>query len=451
MERLALNNLLEWKDDKYRKPLLLWGARQTGKTYLLKDIFAQRYYKDNHIYIDCRTDYEFVDYCESHTNANNVLRYLSYRHNIEINENTLLIFDEAQECLPIITLMKYFCQDYREVPVIVTGSMVRIKIKRENNKRGQQSKGFLFPTGKINELTLFPMSFEEFLINTNEKLYNYIKDCYKSKIALEKEYHNMALDYLYNFLFVGGMPEAVQRYIETQDLLQTQKVIKELYNNYLNDMELYQASAESIVRSRKIYENLYNQLNKKSKNFKASLIEDKKRNRDLRSPIDWLTLAYVVYKSSVTKDKVSVPISEWDESLFRLYMADTGLFVYQSGIKAVDFITDDGRKNLPGILFENYIADEIIAKGLKLFYWKGKNDAEFEFIFNDGEYIIPVDVKKGRGTLNSLEKFKNHNKFKYAIKISSNNYGYDKQKQIYTIPLYAAFLVLNDLTILENH
>ena len=440
MERKKLEDLEKWLNKKNRKPLLLWGARQVGKTYLLKNIFAEQFFKGRYIYIDCRTEYQFTEYCETHVNARDVLNYISLLFEKKIDENTLIIFDEAQECLPLITLMKYFCQDFREIPIIVTGSMVRIKIKRET-----KNKGFLFPTGKINELTLYPLTFEEFLFNTNPMLLETIKEAYFKREPLEISIHELAMNSLYKYLFLGGMPEVVQTYIDTGDLFECREVLKELYNNYLMDMELYQVSRESIIRSIRIFNTIYAQLNKDSKNFKSGAIEKGKRTRDMESPLDWLTLAYVVHKSYQLKEYVTVPLIENDDSLFRLYLADTGMFAYQSGIAATTYIDGSAKNTLSGIIYENYVANEMFAKEMKLFYWTGKGSAEFEFLIESGGTLIPVDVKKGRGVLNSLEKYRNHNACKLAIKFSANQYGYDGKNQILTIPLYQVFLALESL------
>ena len=268
MYRKYLDNLENWLNKENRKPLMVWGARQVGKTYLIKHLFAEKYFKRKHIYIDCRTDYRFTEYCTSHLNASDIISYLSLEHNKKIDSSTLLIFDEAQECLPIITLMKYFCQEYRDIPVIVTGSMVRIKIQRSIRKRGSGANAeFLFPVGNINQLTVYPMTFDEYLLNKNQVLYDTIVSAYQKKTALEKEVHTLALDAFYEYLMIGGMPEAVDTYLKTKSRFEAQSVLKDLYDNYLADMELYQASPEAVVRAKKIFENIYVQLNKESKNF----------------------------------------------------------------------------------------------------------------------------------------------------------------------------------------
>ncbi|MGM9858365.1 MAG: ATP-binding protein [Bacilli bacterium] len=437
MYRKYINDLIDWLHNDRRKPLMVWGARQVGKTYLMKTLFAEKYFKNKYIYIDCRVEHDFVNYCMNHINPKEIINYLSLSYDMVIGKDTLLIFDEAQECLPIITLMKYFNQDYKEIPIIVSGSMVRIKIQRENKKRGtKHDSGFLFPVGNINQLTIYPMNFEEFLINRNKSLYDEISTSFKEGKQCTDLVHQKALEVFYEYMLVGGMPEAVNEFISTGDYQKARQILKDLYDNYLSDMDLYQASSESIVRSKKIYENIFSQLNKESKNFKSTIIGSNLKNRDLRNPIDWLELAYIINKSSLVKEKISLPLISSEESLFRLYLSDIGMFSYQSKVNPITFIDKNSRNTLSGIFIENYVASELIFSNYKLFYWRGKNDAEFEFIIEYNSKIIPIDAKKSRGSLKSLEKFKNHNELYLAIKISENKLGYNDSNKILTIPLY---------------
>lgn len=342
--------------------------------------------------------------------------------------------------------MKYFCQDYREIPVIVTGSMVRIKIQRENRKRGKGSKDkFLFPVGKINQLTIYPMNFEEFLINRNKVLYDNLLESFDKGQKCEELIHNKAIEAFFEYMLVGGMPEAVDVFLETGSYQESRETLKELYDNYLADMDLYQASPESIVRSKKIFENIFTQLNKESKNFKSTFIEDGSKNREMRSPIDWLSLAYIVNKASLIKGKVTIPLIDSDESLYRLYLADIGMFSYQSKINPTTFIDKESRNTLSGIFFENYFATELVNADYKLFYWKGKGSSEFEFVIEYDSNIIPIDVKKTKGSLDSLEKYKNHNKLFLAIKITENRFGYDEKNKVLTIPFYYVPFLINTL------
>lgn len=446
MERTALQKLADWDSNKRKKPLIVWGARQVGKTYLIQELFAKKYYPNRYIYIDCKKEDEIRDFCSGTANAEKIIEYISLRKGQQINEQTLLIFDEVQECPNILSSLKYFCQDYREVPVIVTGSMVRIKLQRETHKRGAKDNDkFLFPVGKINQMTVYPMTFDEFLMNSNQMLFDAVRNAYESRQPLERQIHELAMEHVYKYLLMGGMPEAVEAYIDGGSLLESREILKALYDNYLADMELYQASQESVLRSRALFQNIYRELNRESKNFSPGLIEEKSKTRDYATSIQWLTMAHVVNQSFQLKEHVTMPLMPDSDSSFRLFLSDIGMFSYQSGINAASFVSSERENTLSGIFFENFVANELIAKEHKLFYWRGKSSAELEFIVESDNRLYPIDVKKGRGTLNSLEKFSNHNKFEYAIKVSKNNYGYDREQKLLTIPLYFIPFVAKDL------
>ncbi len=447
MERIALQQLVDWNNDERKKPLIIWGARQVGKTYLAEELFAKKYYKDSYIYIDCKKEDEIREFCSETANAEKIIEYISLRKGRQIDEKTLLIFDEIQECPKIISSLKYFCQDFREIPVIATGSMVRIKIQRETHKRGSgKSDKFLFPVGKINQLTIYPMTFDEFLINKNKILYDAIKKAYEEKKPLAPQIHELAMEEIYKYLLVGGMPEAVEAYIDDDNLLEAREILKVLYDNYLSDMELYQASQEAVLRSRTLFQNIYRELNRESKNFSPGLIDEKSKTRDYATSIQWLTMAHIINQSFQLKEHITMPLMPDSGSNFRLFLADIGMFSYQSGINAASFVSNERNNTLSGIFFENFVASELIAKGHKLFYWRGKTSAEVEFIIESNNKLYPLDVKKGKGTLNSLEKFSNHNRFEYAIKVSKNNYGYNREQKLLTVPFYFISFIAKDLS-----
>ena len=447
MERTALQKLADWDSNKRKKPLIVWGARQVGKTYLILELFAKKYYPNRYIYVDCKKEDEIRDFCSGTANAEKIIEYISLRKGQQLNEQTLLIFDEVQECPNILSSLKYFCQDYREIPVIATGSMVRIKLQRETHKRGARDNDkFLFPVGKINQMTVYPMTFDEFLMNSNQMLFDAVRNAYERRQPLERQIHELAMEHVYKYLLVGGMPEAVEAYIDGGSLLESREILKVLYDNYLADMELYQASQESVLRSRALFQNIYRELNRESKNFSPGLIEEKSKTRDYATSIQWLTMAHVVNQSFQLKEHVTMPLMPDSDSSFRLFLGDIGMFSYQSGINAASFVSSERENTLSGIFFENFVANELIAKEHKLFYWRGKSSAELEFIVESDNRLYPIDVKKGRGTLNSLEKFSNHNKFEYAIKVSKNNYGYDREQKLLTIPLYFIPFVAKDLS-----
>lgn len=444
MLRNGTNLLTKWNARKNRKPLIVWGARQVGKTYLVKDIFAEEYYSNSYIYIDFKIEDEIRDFCDLTANAEKIIEYICLYKGKDITKNTLLIFDEIQECPNIISSLKYFCQDFREIPIIATGSMVRIRLQRELTRNGSTQK-FMFPVGKIEQLTIYPLSFDEFLLNSNEKLFNVTKKAYESRTPLSSSIHELVLNEFYKYLLIGGMPEAVNTYFESNSFLESRRVLKDLYDNYLSDMELYQASRESCLRSKNLFSNIYGQLNKESKNFSPGFIEEKTKTRDYFHPIQWLTLAHIVNQSFQLKQHVTMPLIPDGEGKFRLFLGDIGMFSYQSGINASSFVAPNKENTLSGIFYENYVANELVAKGIGLYYWRGKNDAELEFIIESDNKLYPLDVKKGKGVLNSLDKFSNQNSFEMAIKVSKNNYGYDHEKKLVTIPFYFMPFLAEDL------
>lgn len=450
MERKYLKDLIEWNNDVDRKPLLVLGARQVGKTYLIKDIFANTYYKNSFLRIDCSNDSDFVDYVFKNDNLNKVLDYIQVHYDFILDEKHLLIIDEAQECLPIIKMMKHFCEERRDIPLIVSGSLVRTRINRYAHKRGGfADKSFLFPVGKINQLMIYPMTFDEFLYNYKKNTYDFLKKGYMQRKVFNNEIHNDLINLFNEYLFVGGMPEAVDTFIKYKDdkVLAFQKAfksLKDIYSNYLNDMDLYQASSESILRSRLIFRNIYTQLNKENKNFKCTLIGENLKNRDLISPIEWLITGNVVNKAFLVKERVASPLIESEESLYRLYLSDMGLFTYQSGVNAKNFVINKDNV-LSEIYYENYVSTELVARDFGLFYWKGKHNCELEFMIDINGTIVPIDAKKKGGSLNSIDEFRMHNKKNLAIKVSSNNYGYDEKNKILTIPYYYFAFYLNEL------
>ena len=439
MKRLALDELLKWYKSNKRKPLVIWGARQVGKTYLIKTLFGDQYL-DDYVYIDLKRDEESCAYFKETVDPTKYLTYIEAKFNKKISNECPLIIDEVQTCSNVLTALKYFNQDYSDLPIIVTGSLVRTALQFGDNK------DVLYPVGKIHSVNLYPLGFEEYLLNTNEKLLDIIKEAYKTKKALDDGLHQVALNALYDYLSVGGMPEVLNTFLETKSYIETEEVVNDIYDNYLADMASYVKSVEQILKNRAVYENVFSQLNKKNKNFKVSQVEKGKSNRDYSNAYEWLSLAKIIHKSSNKMGKVTLPLTSDDSGLFRLYLMDESLFVHQSNIKRTDFIVRDKRNDMAGIFYENYVANELVAKDIPLYYWTGKNENEVEFIAESNGKVVPIEVKKGKGKMNSLCAFRNHNPKSLAIKISSNNYGYDKDQQLLTLPLYMTFLLADDIS-----
>lgn len=442
MKRTKIEGLAAWLTKKRRKPLIVWGARQIGKTYLIKDLFAKQYFKDS-IYIDVKKDDEARAFFSMTSDAAKYIAYIETRFGKKLTPETLLIFDEVQQCHQVLSALKYFCQDFPEIPVIATGSLVRLSLKHSESENSDDE--FLFPVGKVNSLFLYPVSFEEYLLNTNQILLQTIREHYKSKTPLEPFQHELAMNALHEYLTIGGMPEALDIFIQEKSYVDATETLKEVYANYLSDMDTYNVSNETILKTRNVYLNIFRQLNKENKNFKITQIESGKSNRDYFNAYQWLELAQVVYKSRNLTGKITLPLQEEKEGLFRLYLADVGLFAFQSQVSQADFFVKDRRNTLSGVFYENYVACELRSHELPLFYWTGKSTHEFEFITASGGKLYPIDVKKSKGGLNSLKEFRDYNGNCTAIKISGNNFGYSEENDILTIPHYAAFLLAEEL------
>ncbi len=292
---------------------------------------------------------------------------------------------------------------------------------------------------------MFPMGFEEYLLNANERMLSRIKKAYSQRTPLEKYEHELCLDLLHEFLCVGGLPEVVNAFLKNRSYAEAKEILNELYENYIDDMSLYNISDETILKTRNIYKNIFAQLTKENKNFKIASIERGKSNRDYFGAYEWLDLSHVIYRSKHKDGRVTSPLLEEEGGLFRLYLADCGLFATESNIPQSDFLLKNGQNELSDVFYESYVADELYSKGIPLYYWTGKQQHEFEFIVDIRGNICPIDVKKKKGTLNSLKDFREHNKRTTTIKISSNQFGYDKENDILTVPVYMTFLLANDI------
>ena len=447
MERKYLNALVNWMNDPKRKPMMIWGARQVGKSYLVEELFAKKYFNNKYLKIDLSDEDDFVEFAENNSNLEKVLDYIEFHYHFVPDKDHLLFFDEAQECPSIVKMMKHFCEKRRDIPVIVSGSLVRLRIHRDSKKT---NKKFLFPVGKINQLYVYPMTFDEFLLNYDINKYNYVKRHFESKEPIDEIVHKELMDDFRTYMFVGGMPEAVDVFLtykegKTKSYKKVTKKIQEIYDDYLNDMGLYQTSTESIIRSRLIYSDIYKQLNKDNENYKITHTIPAAKNRDMVNPYFWLITAKVVLQSFCLKEKITLPLIREEDSIFRLYLSDVGMFTYQSGLNYELFLADK-ENSLSGIYYENYVATELAARRLPLFFWKGKRDSEFEFIIDFNNHAVPIDVKRGKKKLNSLDEYRNHNKKELAIKVSSNHYGFDEHKNLLTLPLYYFSFFLNELS-----
>ena len=442
MEREIIHKLLDWYKNPNRKPLVIWGARQIGKTYLVKELFLKENFK-KYVYIDLKKDSDALSFFSTTCDPDLYLSFIEAKYNVKISKDVPLVIDEAELCNNVLSSLKYFCDEHRDLPVIVTGSLVRLSILHQSPK----DNTFLFPVGKIDSINMHPMTFKEYLLNSNKVILKKIEESWINKTPLLDYEHEFAMNLLFEYLSIGGLPEVVDTFLNKgRSYVDTLAIRKNIYDNYLSDMDTYNVSNESILKTRNVYKNIFKQLNKENKNFKITEIENGRSNRDYFSAYQWLESANIVLRSSKKQDRITLPlIDETENSLFRYYLSDVGLFVHQSNINAASFLVKDTRNTLSGIFFENYVACELAAKDIPLFYWCGKKYHEFEFVVSNNNQIIPIDVKKGNSKMNSLDAFRQHNKKDLAIKIANAHLGYDKVQKILTVPLYQVFMLVDDL------
>lgn len=435
MYRKIYEYLINWKkNDIKRKPLLVTGARQTGKTFIINE-FGKEFY-DNVLEVNFEKEPKIVKFFEESLDPKLIIKKLENYYNKRIlPKNTLIFFDEIQACERAITSLKYFNEEANDYHIICAGSLLGVVLNR---------KQFSYPVGKVQEIKMYPMDFEEYLIALNENiLLETIKKCYKENVPLDNLLHDKCLSLYRNYLAIGGMPEAVNEYVETNSIISTVEIIETIYSNYLNDMSKYTSSNE-VIKNRACYESIVKQLNKENKNFKYSEVQKGKNSQYYGESLNWLISAGVALKSKlVTIPKIPLSFHE-DEFLFRIYLSDTGLFRYKAGINISDLTDPSYKDDLIGILTENYVACELTSKGIPLRYWKGKRESEIEFIVEYNRNVVPMEVKTGIRTNSvSLKIYRDNYKTDTCILISQKNFGYNNG--IKSIPLYAVFCLADDL------
>lgn len=407
MRRLAYDRLIEWKNDPGRKPLLVKGVRQCGKTYLIKE-FGRLNYK-NVVYLNFEKDPQLSAHFKDDLDPFRILRDIGIYLKISIRpEDTLLIFDEIQYCKPAITSLKYFNENVPEYHIICAGSLLGIK----------PEKAYSFPVGNVNYLDMHPMNFREFLLaNGEEPLCGYL--CSKSKEMNEAFVSKMEEYYRY-FQIVGGMPEAVAEWISSHDIISVEKIQKEILRTYVDDFSKH---AEGEVNElMMIWRSIPKQLSKENNKFMFSHVKEGKRAKDLEHSLEWLISAGIVHKvNKITAP--SVPLSAFsDETNFKIYFVDIGLLraLSETPVRFI-FEGTDEYKFFKGAMAENYVLNELVASEKTPFFWKSNSDAEVDFVCMFGSSAIPLEVKSDNNMRSqSLSRYTSDYNPKKAVKISMN-------------------------------
>ena len=429
MRRKIFNELVSWKSKSERMPLIVNGARQVGKTYTLQE-FGEREF-DNYIIVNLEINKTFAEKFEETLDPAAIIRYIESVHSQRIIPGkTLVILDEIQACERALTSLKYFCEQAPEYHIIAAGSLFGVALNRQK---------YSFPVGKVDEMTLFPMDFEEFLWALGrENFAELIREHFKTNEQLDV--HSMAIDFYNQYLIVGGMPAAVMEFIKTNSFVAVADIQNRILNEYIADMAKYSDPATSI-KIRACYESIPAQLAKENHKFQFSVVQKGGSATIFGESIEWLKYAGIVLKCQKTTQG-TMPIKVYiDLSDFKLYMSDVGMLTMQSGI-VTQAILSPLEIEIPfmGAIAENYVAQAFSANLIPLLYWKNDNTAELDFVIQKGLDIIPVEVKAGKRIRSkSMNLFMTKYKCSYGIRISKKNFGFENR--IKSVPLYAVFCI----------
>jgi predicted AAA+ superfamily ATPase len=428
MERLATKQLIRWKEGRgERKPLLLGGARQAGKTWLLKD-FAKKHY-ENSIHVNLDVNRRVASFFDNDIAPDTIIKLLEaeFRQPI-VPGKTLLVLDEIQSCERALTSLKYFAEDAPQYHVAAAGSLLGVAINREQ---------YSYPVGKVHEMRLYPLDFEEFLMALDDGLLlGAIKEGFNSKKPLLDALHTLAIERYREYLVTGGMPAVVLAYVHERSFVDLPQLQQELTSSYYADMARY-ASPSETVRIRACYDSLPSQLSKENHKFMYKLVQRGGTASIFGEAIGWLTLSGVVLKCQRTSEG-SQPIStEADLSAFKLYCTDVGLLGMQAGVRASDVLMGTPY-HFQGAMTENYVAQQLVVRGYSLYYWTSKNTAEVDFAVQSQAGVCAIEVKSSLNTRSrSLRQFINRYGPERAVRLSLKPFG--SADGIFAVPLYAAF------------
>ena len=432
MKRKIYQKLLEWKNSSQRKPLVLMGARQVGKTYLV-NLFGKNEYQS---VVYCLLEgNEILQNCFDILDSNIIIDKISAVTKKKIIKNeTLIILDEIQSCPKALTSLKIFCEQNNDYHIIALGSLLGLATHRDN---------YSYPVGKVDMMEMFPLDFEEFLMANNENdLLNKIQNSYYENISLDTTYHNIALDYYKKYLFVGGMPEVVKIYIDENNLELVNIKQQEIIKQYLSDMNKYNSETEK-GKTQLVYNNISRQLAKQNKKFKYSLIKSSARARDYEEAIEWIELAGIANKI-YKLEQIKLPLNAYTSlSDFKVYMNDVGLLTAIGNLSFEDIYNENKLLyDYLGGLTENYVYNQLKQNHMELYYWVNGDYAEVDFVTRISQDIVPIEAKSGIHTNSkSLNKYIEAFNPNYAIRISEKNFSFENN--IKSVPLYAVFCINN--------
>ena len=432
MYREITKELIKWKDNSRRKPLILTGVRQCGKTYIV-DEFGKNHFKNvAHLNFEESENAEAI--FEYDFDVNRIIKELGYLTGEKIIAGeTLLFFDEIQNCPRAITALKYFCENKRDLHVVCAGSLLGVAIKRDK---------LAFPVGKVNRLQLYPMSFKEFVMACGRSdLIEMLKE-WPTDRAVPDLYAVPMKKLLKEYYIVGGMPEAVQTWIDTNDYDEVTDVQKEILRDYADDFSKY-APINDIPKIRWIWDSVPVQLAKENNKFVFSHVKAGKRSAELEDALQWLTDAGLITQLFLV-EKPELPLSGFaDKTYFKVYMSDIGLLRAKSGMSPETVLGEtDMYIKFKGGFAENYVLGELRSIGKEPYFWRSGNTAEVDYIYEDQALLIPVEVKSADNTqAKSYKQFCRRYEPMIGFKLSEKNiaeYMCEKTRT-YSLPLYMSW------------
>lgn len=424
MKRYALEQLVEWKNEKNHKPLIIQGARQVGKTWLMQE-FGKKYYKQV-AYINFDIDEKSREIFESDYDIERLIMDIGIATKLKIDSNdTLIIFDEIQECPRALTSLKYFRENAPQFDILVAGSLLGVACH----------EGTGFPVGKVSFLNLYPLSFEEFLLAVGEE--RFVNLLHKKDYKTIKIFNNKYEKLLKQYCYIGGMPEVVNDFVENKDFSNVRKIQKEILIAYESDFTKH-IPANTVAKLRLLWKSIPAQLSKENKKFIYGAIKEGARARDFETALSWLINSGLVYRiNKITKPDLPIMAYE-DFSAFKLFLLDVGLLGALTNLDVKTII--DGNsifEEFKGAIAEQYVLQQFkTIKDLPIFYWANETSrAEIDFVIQIESSVVPVEVK---ATTNLQAKsLKSYiEKYKPNIAIRTSLADYKQVENLIDIPLY---------------
>lgn len=433
MERLVYSQFKAWKNKKNRKPLLVTGVRQCGKTYLIKYFGETEFDEIAYFNFDGNTGLRSVfDHDFDTKRIIDELGSIIFGKPIKAGK-TLVVFDEIQDCPRAIQSLKYFCEEMAELHIIAAGSLLGVALKDE---------GISFPVGKVDRIDMYPMSFEEFVIADGGG--KYIDGLKKKPLEREiSELYTVPLEkYLKNYYIVGGMPEAVRTWVETHDYREVEAIQDNILRDYSDDFSKH-TTPETAIKIKLIWDSIPSQIAKENNKFVFSHVKQGARSKDLEDALEWLVNAGITGKLCMVSVP-EIPLSGMaDYTYFKVYMSDVGLLRRKSNLNFRTVLEgNEAYIHYKGAIAENYVYTQLKYMGIDSYFWRSKSDAELDFITDHEGILVPVETKSADNTkAKSLHQFCTKYRPKLAIKSSLKNVGdnMDGETHVWSIPLYALF------------